>query len=130
MLISIEWFRLFIFIMKQKNFLFLLTILMVAILNAGFVACSSSDDDEVKEAKQSNEYIRKMACVGYETYNYSYDSKGRIISDGEGRYTYSDNLVVYERGNHVVQYTLVDGLIRKVTAKGDGGWLSCRGNFY
>ena len=31
--------------MTQKNFLYLLTILMVAILSMEFVACSSSDDD-------------------------------------------------------------------------------------
>ena len=93
---------------------------MVAILSMEFVACSSSDDEEI-DVKQPDVFIRKITIVGNnETYNYSYDSKGRIISGDQGRYTYSDNLVVRERGNYVMQYSVVDGLIRTVIAKGDG----------
>ncbi len=102
--------------------------LFAVLVSVGFTACSSNDDDDDNGGTTSGKRLVKMTEQGESktyTYDYSYDSQGRVVRKEVKRngtivdyyvYTYTDNLIVqkYYYGNGAseeTKYTLENGLI-------------------
>lgn len=115
----------------------LLGMALIAILvSANFIACSSDDDEEITKNDDgiitNQKKLMEMKEIykdGTNTYSFSYDSKGRLISVTEKDFdsnsskitniTWGNNTITSTLDGESITYTLTDGLVRTIRESDD-----------
>ena len=125
----------------MKTFRLIGIAIMAILISVNFASCSSDDDEEpiknddgvITNQKQLMQI--KMVDSGTITWDFTYDSKGRLISinhaekydDGETyrditNFTWNNNTIVAEDDDVTTTYSLNDNLVRTIRQTRDNSW--------
>lgn len=125
----------------MKTFRLIGIAIMAILISVNFASCSSDDDEEpiknddgvITNQKQLMQI--KMVDSGTITWDFTYDSKGRLISINHAEkyddretyrditnFTWNNNTIVAEDDDVTTTYSLNDNLVRTIRQTRDNSW--------
>ncbi len=108
--------------------------LLAIVLCVNFASCSSDDDGEptqnddgVVTNQKKLTQIKMVDDDGISIWNFSYDSKGRLVFKkggvtGNTNYTWGSNVIMADDNNSTRTYTLSNNLVKSISDTDDNDW--------